>query len=267
MLLPIFSTIAQHFQHFAPDISALLGSLSPDPFVHFARHRQVGCHRLSSLFVGLTHNNPITIVLTWRTICVCCGQMKTQFTCPVCGNLTSKEVGAVNRAKAAGLRLFCGRVCAGIARRSAVQKTDEQRRADKALYDAKYRAKRLDVIKARKKQAYLANPPREREAAYRKAHSADHLAYCNTPEYRAWKREYDKVYRAKQEFGEFWESAILMIEIHRAAVEKAGGAYELMLAKGYFNRSTTKRKRDYERLDREEPEIGSLGDTEFHQRW
>ena len=189
-----------------------------------------------------------------------------KITCSHCGLEADKPAGAVNRALKAGLNLYCSRECSGLGRRKEDTRTPEQKKADKAAYDAEYRAKNREAIAAKKKAAYEANPPREREKAYRDANYARHLEYLRRPEYRAKKKVYDRRYRAEKFYGELADVFILTLEIRDAALEKAGGDYELRLMKGALNKSL-KRRRDYERLDRKEPEAGTLGDLERGERW
>jgi hypothetical protein len=188
------------------------------------------------------------------------------FLCTHCGKEGDKPAGTVNRAKNAGLNLYCNRICAGLGRRKT-PKTEDQRKADKAAYDAEYRLKNLVKRKAQKAEYHKLTYDPEKAAIERKAKMPKHVEYCRRPEYRAWKRRYDKEYLAKKEFGEFWESAMLILDIHRTATNLAGGSYELRKAKGYYERQSQQRRRDYERLDSEEPEIGPLGNLERGERW
>lgn len=188
-----------------------------------------------------------------------------QIACAHCGKVTDKAAGAVNRARKAGLAIYCDRVCAGLGRRKP-PKSVEQRKAEKRAYDAARREALADRIKAEKAAYYKRVHDPEKEALARKKRMPKHVEYCRRPEYVAWKREYDKEYRAKQDYGEFWESAILVNEIRAKALELAGGDYELRFSKGYFDRGTQQRRRAYDRLDREEPEIGALGDLERRER-
>jgi hypothetical protein len=187
--------------------------------------------------------------------------------CAHCGKESDKPSGQVTRARNAGLNLYCDRACSGLGRRSKVQKTKEQKIAEKAAYDAQRRLRLADEIKARKREYHKRTYDPAKAAEKRKQTMPRHVEYCRRPEYRARKRDYDKEYRAKQEFGEFWESAMLILDIHRTATNLAGGAYELRKSKGYYDRQTQQRRRDYERLDREEPEIGALGNLERGERW
>lgn len=133
--------------------------------------------------------------------------------CPICHESFKKYIGHVRRADKHGLTVYCGRTCAGIGRRH--NKTPEQLKLEKAEYDKQYRYYHRDGIKQRKSEAfkkdYKENPEKykkDRERKYPK-----HLEYLRTPEYKAWKKSYDEQYRAKQNFGEFYESAILINRI------------------------------------------------------
>ena len=73
-----------------------------------------------------------------------------------------------------------------------------QKVAEKRLYDMAYRAKNLERIKAGKR-AYFQRTYDPREAAVeRKKRMHLHVAYCRQPRYKAWKREYDRKYRASE---------------------------------------------------------------------
>ncbi len=187
-----------------------------------------------------------------------------KFNCAQCGKETDRAPGHVNRARRLGNNLYCGRACSAIGRQTDTR-TDAEKRAAKSAYDAEYRAKNITEIKAKKATYYAENHDREKEREYRKRTMARHVEYCRRPEYREYKREYDKEYRAKQDYGEFWECFLLAMSIRDEAVRQAGGDYELRLMKGTMNKAI-KRRRDYERLDREEPEDFALGDLERGER-
>jgi hypothetical protein len=176
-------------------------------------------------------------------------------TCPQCGETFEAAAGDVNRAAKAGSPKYCGRVCAGIARRK--DKSPEQKRAEKSAYDKARREKIGPTIREKKRAAYHATKDREKEAAYRKTRMPYHKAYCQRPEYVAWKREYDKVYLAKKEYGEFWESAILALEIRRTCLELTDDT-EIRRQKGTLNKKSNRRK-EYDRTHSNKSEIGTLG--------
>ena len=74
--------------------------------------------------------------------------MTIEFACHHCGKFTRKPAGSINRAKAAGLNIYCSRVCSGLDRRSG--KTKAERVAEKAAYDREYRRRDPEALKARK---------------------------------------------------------------------------------------------------------------------
>ncbi len=90
------------------------------------------------------------------------------FRCHHCGAKGEKDASAFNRAAAISANLYCSRKCAGLARR--VEKTPEQKKAEKAAYDAKRRAELADKISAEKRAWYEANRERllVQHAEYRK---------------------------------------------------------------------------------------------------
>ena len=73
--------------------------------------------------------------------------------CAHCGFTHLFEVRRVNRACSIGAPLYCGKECAGLARR--VSKSAEQKRAEKAAYDAERRVLLADRIKAEKADYYV----------------------------------------------------------------------------------------------------------------
>lgn len=184
-----------------------------------------------------------------------------QIECAYCGKLAFKPSGGVNRSRRIGAPIFCGRVCSGLGRRSG--KSLEQRKAEKKEYDAQRRAELADQLRVAKREYHKRTYDPIKAATARKARMPYHVEYCRRPEYRAWKRDYDRQYRAKQDYGPFWESFILMMDIRSECLRQMTD-YEIRIAKGTFGKSQ-QRKRDYERSLREEPKIGPLGDLELRQ--
>lgn len=171
--------------------------------------------------------------------------MLASIICAHCHKPSLKERGDINRARKAGLALYCNRVCAGLARRDG--KTKAQRVEEKRLYDIEYRRKNRAILKAKKAAAYQQNRDPEKERAYRKAHMGRHLEYCRRPEYRAYKKEYDKYYRAK-EFGPFAEAYMLTIDLNR---EIKGRMTNEQIAHANGTQNKTQRRR---RATAEEPQ-------------
>jgi hypothetical protein len=165
-------------------------------------------------------------------------------TCPQCRSIFKTDASRTNRAAKIGAPLYCGRVCAGLARRLANPPTDEERRAAKSAYDAKRREgpKRAEIL-AKKRAHYYANHERitAELAKYRAAHMDRHVEYCRQPEYRAKKSVYDRRRRAEQNFGDFSEAALLLADIENAIAERAS-KYEIYLTNGTINKAQQRRR-------------------------
>lgn len=134
-----------------------------------------------------------------------------KYRCAHCAKSADKPSGHVNRARARGLNLYCGRRCSGLGRRQG--KTKAQRIAEKAAYDADYRAKNLELLKAKKRAHYLQTYDPVEAAKARKARMPLHVEYCRRPEYKRWKKGYDRKYRAKKMYGPFDEAFLLTMDI------------------------------------------------------
>lgn len=161
-----------------------------------------------------------------------------KFNCAHCGAQTDRPAGHVNRARANGMKLFCGRKCFGLDRRK--HKTAAQKKEEKRLYDLKYRAKNLEAIKAKKKAYFQRTYDRKAAAEYRKQRMHLHVEYCRRPEYRAWKREYDRKYRAK-EFGDFAEAYMLTLDLNREIKERTS-RHEVKYQNGATNKAQRRKR-------------------------
>jgi hypothetical protein len=168
-----------------------------------------------------------------------------KYRCAHCGKEADKPAGHVNRARANGMRLFCGRKCFGLDRRK--HKTVAQKKEEKRLYDIEYRAKNLEAIKAKKKAYFQRTYDRKAAAEYRKQRMHLHVEYCRRPEYKAWKREYDRKYRAK-EFGDFAEAYMLTLDLNREIKERTS-RHEVKYQNGATNKAQ-RRKRQAEAEER-----------------
>lgn len=185
-----------------------------------------------------------------------------KFICAHCGEEAEKPSGHVNRSRAQGMRIFCSKVCSGLARRK--EKTAEQRKEEKRLYDIQYRARDVEERKRRKAEYYRRTKDRVKEAETRKRRMPQHVEYCRRPEYRQWKKSYDRQYRAHKHYGDFADCFLLVMEIRDECLSRMTD-YEIRLEKGTLNKSL-QRKRDYERTLRNSPEVGPLGNIEHGQR-
>lgn len=167
----------------------------------------------------------------------------TAIVCAYCGNRALKATGSVNRSLRKGAHIYCNRECAGKDRR--IFKTKAQKMAEKAAYDAEYRRKNLARLKAEKAAWYQRTADREREREYRKRTMPRHVEYCRRPEYKAWKREYDRRYRAA-EYGPFAD-AFLVLQDLEAEIAQRASRYEIYTENGLINKSV-RRKREYEQV-------------------
>lgn len=185
-----------------------------------------------------------------------------QIECAHCGKQAEKRTAEVNRALVGGYKLYCGRECSGFGRRNG--KTTDERKAEKAIYDAAYRQRDPEALKARKAAYYQLTRDPVREAAIRKERMHLHVNYCQRPEYREWKRTYDRQYRAKKYYGDFAECFLLTLAIRDECLSRMTD-YEIRLEKGTLNKAL-QRKRHDQRIDSKESEIGPLGNLERGER-
>lgn len=164
--------------------------------------------------------------------------------CAHCGKPHGKSVSAINRAVKAGLLLYCNRTCAGLAHRK--EKTPEQKKEEKRLYDLNYRAT-SPTLKARKAAYYQKTKDPVKEAAKRKERMPQHVEYCRRPEYKAWKRNYDQQYLAQKQYGEFGPAVIALRELEQEVADRAD-RQDIYITNGTLNKKQT-RRREYERFN------------------
>lgn len=161
------------------------------------------------------------------------------FVCCNCGENSSTEKGAYNRAIRSGKKLFCGKKCSGEGRRK--NKTKEQKVLEKAEYDKRYREKNRAELKIKKADSYQRNRDPEKERIKRKENMHKHIEYCRNPEYKQKKSEYDKRKRL-EEYGYFAECKALLMELEKEISSRAT-RYEIYKANGRFTRSAKERRR------------------------
>jgi hypothetical protein len=138
--------------------------------------------------------------------------------------------------------IFCSSACFGIHHRS--NKTSEQKKAEKAVYDKAYRQENLAVITAKKAAYHKATYDPAEARIKRKERMPRHVQYCRSPAYRAYKQHYDCVYRAKRQFGVFWESALILHQLETEINERSDFT-DRAIQKNTLNKRQT-RKREYE---------------------
>lgn len=154
--------------------------------------------------------------------------------CAYCRKPHGRPPNEVSRARKAGLNLYCNRRCAGLGRRDG--KTKAQRRAEKAAYDVEYRAKNLERITAGKKAYHKRTYDPVKAAAERKKKMPRHVEYCRRPEYKRWKKGYDRNYRAKKLFGPFAEAAMLLTDLN-LEINQRGDRHEIRYQNGGTNKA------------------------------
>lgn len=180
--------------------------------------------------------------------------MMSTATCDHCGDTFTRSNGSINRAKKIGAKLYCSRICTGLARRQ--YKSTKQKRAEKRLYDMEYREKNRAALKAKKAAYHLKNYDPAKAAVDRKKRAKQHAEYCRRPEYKQWKQQYDRRYWAKKNYGGFWESFLILQDIENEIVSRFDRA-ELKYLNGATNKTQT-RRRDYDRSHSNQPEDGPL---------
>lgn len=163
--------------------------------------------------------------------------------CDYCKNHVNQNNGAINRARKKERPIFCNRICSGLGRRK--NKTPQQKKEEKRLYDIHYRETN-PTLKARKAAYYQKTRDPEKEREKRKSRMHLHVKYCQQPAYREWKKKYDRKYRCQQEFGEFWESASILLDVENE-IDSRMSKYEIYQTNGTLNKHQ-QRRREYERL-------------------
>lgn len=181
--------------------------------------------------------------------------------CAHCSLSFTARASRVNRAAKRGAPLYCGKRCAGLARR--VFKTPEQKRFEKSAYDAVRRIELADRIKSEKAAYFQRTYDPAAAAIKRKERMPLHVEYCRRPEYVAWKAEYDATYRAKRYYGDWWEAFLLVNQI-RVEVLTRSSAHEVRQTNGVINKAQ-ERRRSYERTIGRESENCLVGNAERSQ--
>ena len=183
--------------------------------------------------------------------------------CDWCGSAFMAEVGAINRATARGARMFCGKECAGLARRSAASSKDKVKA--KAAYDKEYKRKNREALKAKRHQYHVETYDPKKAAIQRKKRSSQHVEYCRRPQYKEWKKGYDREYRAKKMYGDFAECSLLAMDIREECLNQQSD-YEIRLASGTLNKRQQRRE-EYDRTNSSKSEECALGDIAGREIW
>lgn len=165
--------------------------------------------------------------------------------CAWCNASSEKTASAINRAKKIGAPMHCNKECAGFSRRQ--HKTDAQKKSEKRLYDMQRREEKGDSIKEKKREYFKRTYDPAKAAIERKANMPRHVEYCRRPEYKKYKREYDKKHLANKQYGEFAEAFLALTELETTVSERAT-RYDIYMQNGTLNKKLT-RRREYERIN------------------
>lgn len=135
--------------------------------------------------------------------------------CAYCKKVFEILAGAYNRAKRNGHKVYCSKEHSGLGRRSG--KTTKQKKAHKSAYDRKRRIVLANEIKTQKadyfKKDYAANPGKYKKQ--RKKRQAAHNEYCRQPKYKAYKKKYDRRYRANKFYEPMAEAFLVLLDLER----------------------------------------------------
>ena len=165
------------------------------------------------------------------------------FNCAQCSKEFQRERGQANRTlKKSGGIIFCSMDCKGLHYRSG--KSIEQKKQEKAEYDKQYREKNSDQLKAKKAAYFKKTYDPEKAKEHRKLIMPRHVEYCRQPKYKEYKRQYDQQYRAKKQYGDFWEAALALNQLEQEVNERAD--YTERAAQKCTTNKCQTRKRDYE---------------------
>lgn len=181
--------------------------------------------------------------------------------CAHCGKPVRQSVSAINRAQRIGAPIYCDRVCSGLGRRT--HKTKAQKVSEKRMYDMEYRRKNRKLLKAKKRAYFERTYDPVKAAKERKARMHLHVAYCQQPAYKRYKRRYDRQHRAQKLYGPFAEAALLLQKIEHEVSTRITN-YEVRQINGTLNK-TQERKRAYARLVGNQFKDGPVGNTAGHQ--
>ncbi len=162
--------------------------------------------------------------------------------CGHCGGAVLQTRGSINRAIRAGLPLYCGKVCAGLARRKP-KLPEAERKELKSAYDRRRRVEMAERLRAEKAAYHKRTYDPARAAEVRAARMPYHVEYCRQPAYRAKKSAYDRKHLASKKYGDFADAALILRDLEAEVLTRAS-RYDIDLAAGRLNK-VKQRKRDY----------------------
>lgn len=156
--------------------------------------------------------------------------------CDLCNKLFEIMTGHYNRSMKLRAGLFCSRACSHENRRRHVP--IEVKKEQKRLYDNEYRKKNKERLKKEKAEYFqrVYKEQYEKFKAIRKARMKDHIEYCRQPKYKAYKKKYDRKYRNKKIYGEYFEAAGVLTDLE-ILIRKTMPKYERYYSRGMCNKA------------------------------
>lgn len=171
--------------------------------------------------------------------------------CAYCNKEVEKFLSHVNRALKSGNNIYCDRKCSGLGRR--LNLSIKQKKEIKRIYDIEYRKNNAEIIKIKQREYNSSPSGRAMQKRHRLKTNDYRKEYISTPKYREWKKNYDKIFRAKQQYGEFFEAELILRDIENEIDNR-----EVKQQLNLHNKSI-KRKREYERTNSSKLEGCTLG--------
>jgi len=144
------------------------------------------------------------------------------------------------------------------------KKSLEHKKEVKRVYDQNRRVTHAELLKQQKADYHRRTYDQEKQRRYNQENMAHHVEYCRRPEYVEYKREYDAEYRARKQYGDFWEAFVLLLKVEREVKERED-KFSIAATNGTLNKKQT-RRREYERAHGYQPQgclvVNSERDTE-----
>lgn len=159
------------------------------------------------------------------------------YRCEECGERFARQPAQARRSA----HKYCSPACAGAAKR--INKSAEQKKTEKAAYDAAYRQTNRATLK-QKKAAYFARTYDPDAARIARASKADqHAAYIRTyyadPKRKAEKVAYDADRRAAL-FGPYSGAYKVYLLLKQRVLQQLPDKYERAKAQGYYDQQKEK---------------------------
>lgn len=173
--------------------------------------------------------------------------MMVNFICNYCGKTSKRRDAYLKVAAKKGAPVFCDKKCAGLGRRT--NETPEEKKAIKYWYDQFLNVSMTEDEKELEELQrmvyfqweYARNPEKHRKR--RQERMAAHVEYCRQPEYKVYKQIYDEQYRAKKDYGEYWEAAIVLKNLESIIPHRLADKENKL-----HNKSITKKKRLWQKM-------------------